>query len=415
MHKFVRNLLTEWRRLGLPVADETFLIAVSGGADSMSLAIALGELRRLKKLNLRFVVAHFNHDLRQGESDEDELFVRSFAERFEFELACGKPANPNSKIQNKKGNLEQNARLARYDFLFETARNSRAHGVLTAHTLNDQAETFLLNLIRGSGLEGLGGMKTVRNAESGMRSAESLNADCGLRNEEFEDDSPSVREESDEVKNYEFDAENSAFRIPHSAFKLVRPLLDWATRERTENFCLENQIAFRFDSMNENLAYRRVRIRKVLLPMLADFNPKIVETLAKTARLLREDYDELKFAAGAAAEKFQAKKTGGENSLQLSELKNLFPSMRRQILREWLKNCRGGSLRGVDSKHLAAIESLIASRKSGRRVELPGGARVTKSGGRLRFEKTEVEKTLSDNYNQGLDSGGAAGAIGNND
>lgn len=395
MHKFVRSLLTEWRKFRLPVADKTFVVAVSGGADSMSLAAALYELRRLEKLNLRFVIAHFNHDLRGAESDADELFIRSFAEAFEFELVCGKPENPASKIQNQAGNLEQNARIARYDFLLETAENLRAVGVVTAHTLNDQAETFLLNLIRGSGLEGLGGMRTIRNLSSER---------VKICNDELED----AAQSSERVMSETIEEDKQ------SEIQLIRPLLNWATRERTENFCLENKIEFRFDSMNENLAYRRVRIRKVLLPMLADFNPKIVETLSKTANLLREDFAGLEKSASASAGNFQSKETSCENVLELKELKNLFPSMRRQILREWLKSCRG-DLRRLDSKHLEAIENLITSRKSGRRIELPGGAGVVKSGGRLSFEKSKVEKTRSDNYNQRLDSNGAPEAIGNNE
>ena len=150
MNNFVRNLLTEWRSLNLPFEEQTFVVAVSGGADSVSLALALSELKRRKKLNLRFVAAHFNHDLRGRQSDEDEKFVRELAGKFGFELALKK-----GNIAGE-GNLEQNARVARYEFLTETAENLRASGVLTAHTLNDQAETFLINLIRGSGLEGLG-------------------------------------------------------------------------------------------------------------------------------------------------------------------------------------------------------------------------------------------------------------------
>lgn len=397
MHKFVRALLTEWRKLNLPVADAAFVVAVSGGADSIGLATALDELRRLKKLNLRLVVAHFNHELRGAESDADELFVRDFAERFDFELACGKRQNSQARIENKIGNLEQNARLARYNFLLETARNLRAFAVLTAHTQNDQAETFLLNLIRGSGLEGLGGIKAVRN----------------FSHAEFENDSTLVERQSPEKIN-EDDAQATADERAEPVIVLARPLLDWATRERTENFCLENEIEFRFDSMNDDLAYRRVRIRKVLLPMLADFNPKIVETLSKTANLLRADYGELKTAADTARGNFQTEAPGDENVLELKELKNLFPSMRRQILREWLR-ARRGNLRRLDSKHIEAIERLIESRRSGRRVELPGGETIAKSGGRLLFERATVEKTRSDNYNQGLKSSGAPNAIENND
>ena len=255
MQNFVRNLLTEWRKLKLPFDDETVIAAISGGADSVSLLLALHELRERKKLNLRFVVAHFNHHLRGDESDEDERFVKSLAGRFGFELALGK-----GEIVHEAGNLEQNARESRYKFLAETAENLDAPFVLTAHTLNDQAETFLFNLLRGSGLDGLGGMKPQRSLEWKVKSKESAESPIANR---------------------------------QSSIQLVRPLLNWAKREDTENFCHLNEVEFRYDSMNEDLKFNRVRIRKVLLPLLKDFNPKIVETLAKTAELLRADAEQL--------------------------------------------------------------------------------------------------------------------------
>ena len=358
MHNFTRNLLTEWRKLKLPFDGETFVVAVSGGADSVSLLLALEELRKREKLKLRFVVAHFNHDLRGEESDADERFVKKLASDFEFELALKK-----QKITEKE-NLEQSARMARYEFLAETAENLRAAGILTAHTLNDQAETFLLNLIRGSGLEGLGAMKAVRSLEFKVQSSKF------------------------KVQSSDSD-EQSAIRNLQSAIVLIRPLLSWAKRKDTENFCHQREIEFRYDTMNEDLAFRRVRIRKVLLPLLEDFNPKIIEILAQTAFLLQKDLAALKEAS--AGKNSTRENSGGgadEKSLKLKNIRETFPSMRRQILREWLKACRG-DLRSLDKKHFAAIENLISSRKSGKTVELPNGETVLKEKGNLIFVKNK--------------------------
>ncbi|MBA3631387.1 MAG: tRNA lysidine(34) synthetase TilS [Acidobacteria bacterium] len=364
MNQFSKNLLTEWRKLNLPFADGTFVTAVSGGADSVSLMLALHELRKLKKLNLRFVIAHFNHDLRGDESDSDENFVKKLAGEFNFELVLGK-----EKIINK-GNLEQSARNARYKFLVETAENLHADGILTAHTLNDQAETFLSNLIRGSGLEGLGGMRAMRSLKSEVRRQK-----------------PEARSQKSEVE--------SKIQNPKSKIQLIRPLLNWAKREDTENFCRLNEVEFCSDSMNEDLTFNRVRIRKVLLPLLQDFNPKIIEALANTASLLREDAEFLeaatqKIGSRQLAESSFSKEVNSTNNdqttLQIKDLKNLFPSMRRRILRDWLKNQRG-DLRSLDAKHIEAIENLIFSRKSGKQVELPNGEILTKNKGSLSFGK----------------------------
>jgi tRNA(Ile)-lysidine synthase len=333
MHKFVLNLLTEWRKLGLPFENETIIVAVSGGADSMSLAIALDDLKKRKKLDMRFVIAHLNHGLRGHESDEDERFVKEFAEKYGIELVLKK-----AHVSKKEGNLEQNARDARYAFLLETAENLHANFVLTAHTLNDQAETFLMNLIRGSGLGGLGGIRSVRKI-----------------------------------------LENG------SGIQLVRPLLTSVTRQMTEEYCHDCDFDYRYDSMNEDLSFQRVRIRKVLIPLLKDFNPKIVESLAKTSFLLQADFDALEKISEISLDlESLLSKNGEKFDLETKELDNLFPSIRRKLIRDWLKSQRG-SLRTLDSKHLEAIEKLIFSRKSGKIIELPNGEFVSKENGKLSF------------------------------
>src|SRR5690348_13102619 len=236
MRSFERNLITEWRGLELPVSDTTVVVAVSGGADSGSLLLGAGELQDLSKLDLRIVAAHFNHDLRGDESDEDETFVRSLCSDRKIELAAGRSTHKHLS------NVEQGARIERYTFLQQVAENVNAGLVLTGHTLDDQAETFLLNLIRGSGIRGLSGMRPVRDLTSSINS-----------------------------------------------IKLVRPLMTWARRADTEAYCRELSVEYRQDTMNEDESFTRVRIRKILLPLLKDFNPKIVERLAETAALLREE------------------------------------------------------------------------------------------------------------------------------
>jgi tRNA(Ile)-lysidine synthase len=345
MHDFTRKFLTEWRKLKLPFEEKTFVAAVSGGADSVSLLLVLNDLRTRRKLEHRFVIAHFNHNLREDESEKDAEFVKALCVKFNFELALG-----NGNVA-KQGNIEQNARIARYEFLRKTAENLHADAVLTAHTINDQAETFLINLIRGSGLQGLSGMKAVRNLERGNDKSEIRNLQSGINK---------------------------------SQIQLVRPLLNWATRADTENFCRVNEIEYRYDTMNEDLAFKRVRVRKVLLPLLEDFNPKIIQTLAQTAKFLS---DELKVSV---ENKSIIPKTD-EQFLKLNELVNLTKPLLYQTLREWLAFNRG-NLRGLELKHIEAVERLIFSRKSGKTIELPNGETVVKENGKLAFKIFKVEK-----------------------
>jgi tRNA(Ile)-lysidine synthase len=343
VRNFLRNFITEWRKLDLPFADATFIAAVSGGADSVSLLLALKELRDLKKLDLRFVIAHFNHQLRGDESDKDEEFVRHLTTEYGFELAVGR-----GNVSHE-GNLEQNARNARYEFLTRTAENLHATGVLTAHTMNDQAETFLINLIRGSGIDGLAGMKALRGLKSQATSPRS----------QGEDQVPLFNEE-----------------IP-----LIRPLLNWAKRADTENFCRELGVEYRYDTMNEDLAFKRVRVRKVLLPMLEDMNPKIVETLAQTAGLLR-----LETERKETKMEEPVKGTGEipDGALSLKELKLIETAELYNKLRVWLGE-RRGNLRRLELKHIESIERLIHSKKSGKTIELPGGDTVVKRRGMIMF------------------------------
>lgn len=336
MHKFTRKLLTEWRKLKLPFENETFIVAVSGGADSVSLLLALHELHEAGKLKLNFIVAHFNHDLRGAASEADARFVENLAGRLDFNFTGG-IQNPKSKIQDQNDNLEQAARRSRYEFLNDTAEKYNAFAVLTAHTLNDQAETFLLNLLRGSGVEGLGAMKQIRK-----------------------------------IKN-------------NAEILLIRPLLTRATREATENFAREKKIVFRLDAMNDDEKFSRVKVRKKLVPLLREFNPKIVETLAQTAFLLQEDAQQLSAGSYRLPE-----------NPSINELKALSKSTLYRALRQWLEAMRG-DLRRLDLKHVEAIERLISSRKSGRRIELPSGETVLKKDGKLFFEKPKVEKSASGN------------------
>lgn len=324
MHQFVRNLITEWRRLELPFEDATVVVAVSGGADSVSLLLGLNELRKASKLNLKIVAAHLNHQLRGVESEVDEQFVKHLT----TELGIGLDLH-REKI-GSDGNLEQNARDSRYKFLADAAKNLNAFAVLTGHTINDQAETFLLNLIRGSGPDGLCGMRAVR---------------------------PLV--------------ENNG-----AVIQLVRPLLTWAKRIDTEAFCHDLGIEYRYDTMNEDTAFKRVQIRKILLPLLEDMNPKIVVTLANTASLMQGVIE----PSGS---------TAIEAYLSLSELKTLAKPDLYTTLRSWLRQHRGNTRR-LQLKHIQAIERLVFSEKSGKTAELPGG-KVIKTGGKLCYEENKVE------------------------
>lgn len=332
MNNFVRNLITEWRKLGLPVeSDAAVVVGVSGGADSAALITALTELRDRKKLDLKLIAAHLDHGLRGAGSRADQAFVRNLAGNLDVQFVTATARIP------KRGNLEQNARNVRYAFLAKTAAAAQANLVLTGHTMNDQAETFLLNLIRGSGLDGLSAMRAVRFIDR-----------TGVS------DGTNIRTQ------------------------LVRPLLRWAKRQDTEVFCRDLSIDFRLDEMNDDPKFSRVKVRKSVIPLLEELNPRVIDTLCSTAQRINE-------LRPAATQEVLA------DTLPISQVAGLPVSEMSRLIRSWL-SAKRGTLRGIEAKHIEAVQRLILSRKSGRTVELPGHQSVSKRGGGLVFEAIMVEK-----------------------
>jgi tRNA(Ile)-lysidine synthase len=331
-------LLVEWRKLKLPFSGETIVVAVSGGADSTALLLALEELKRQQKLYPDVCVAHLDHRLRKS-STKDAKWVSELAAKLGFRSVIGR-----SKVaENAKANsdnLEQAAREARYAFLERTAKKVSAGYVLTAHTMDDQAETVLLRLMRGSGGYGLGGMEALRPL----------------------------------AKN--------------SSVQLARPIL-WARRIDTEDYCRLRKTDFLSDEMNDDQAFARVRVRKQLLPLMQSFNNRVVEALSRTAAQLREDGAVLFNDSGAllrrAVVSTQENSETGTPALDVKVLANAPPALRRRALREWLSEARG-STRRLEMVHLLAVEGLLEGNAGGKLVELPAGGRVRRRRNRLEFE-----------------------------
>ncbi|MFL6255630.1 MAG: tRNA lysidine(34) synthetase TilS [Pyrinomonadaceae bacterium] len=341
--RFARRLLREWRLRGWPLRDEHVLVAVSGGADSTALLLALEELRRAGLLKVDVTAAHLDHGLRGAGGEGDARWVEGLARVHGFECVVGR-ASVAERAREARDNLEQAARHARYEFLAETARACAARAVLTAHTLDDQAETVLLRLLRGSGAEGLGGMAPERTLEVG------------------------------------------------GEVYLRRPLLTWARRADTEGFCRERGVEFRSDAMNDDEHFARVRVRRRLLPLLSTFNPRAAEALARTASLLREDSAALNELAAAlleeASAQVDAESEEGEGktfeAVRVALLIRAAPALRRRALRLWLSRARG-DLRRLSRAHLHGVERLLEGERGGRVAELPGGSRVERRRGLLHF------------------------------
>jgi tRNA(Ile)-lysidine synthase len=346
---------------------ESVVVALSGGADSTALLLALEELKRAGLLEVELTAAHLNHGLR-GESAEDDVrFAGALAREHGFAFVSAR-ADVGRRASESGDNLEQAARRARYEFLVEAARRAGASAVLTGHTLDDQAETVLLRLLRGSGSEGLGGMKPERELEEGL------------------------------------------------GVLLRRPLLEWARRADTEDYCRARRVEFRADEMNEDESFARVRVRRRLLPLLETFNPRAAESLARAARLLREESAALEGfaarlledareevgrelsqsdAASRASNLTEEGKPSEAWPLRVEVLSAAPLALMRRALRLWVARGRGG-LRRISLAHVEAVERLLKGERGGRVAELPGGARVERRRGLLTFHCKKVEKEASE-------------------
>ena len=217
----LNKLLAFSRANAMTSPGDEIVCAVSGGADSVALLFALYLLR--DKLDIRLSAAHFNHHLRGAESDRDEQFVRDFCRRYDIPLAVGE----GNVVPGEKG-LEAAAREARYAFL-----RSLPGKVATAHTADDNAETVLLHLVRGTGLKGLGGITPVSG-------------------------------------------------------NVIRPMLT-VTRQDVEDFIQEWSLPHIEDSSNGTDQFLRNRLRHHVMPLLKEENPRLAENLSAMALRLRLD------------------------------------------------------------------------------------------------------------------------------
>ena len=320
---------------------ERVLVALSGGADSVALLLAL------HRSEYEIVAAHVDHGLRGRESDDDELFARQLCASLGIEYSMRRVVVARNSAKTAMGENatsesatgESAARQARYAALVEMARERNCTTIVTAHTADDNLETVLLHMARGASVEGWSGIPPERIHENGVR--------------------------------------------------VVRPFLG-LTRAQTEAICRENHVVWRDDSSNSSTRFARNRVRNEIVPLLAEIGHKSRETLARqtsqSALLRRDESDFLDELATAQLEKLRV--DGQPNALTLDgeKLVLLSAALQRRVLRIAL---RGFDARDLGHEQLEEVRRHISQSAKRRVWCLARGVRVewtgAMSGNRVRL------------------------------
>jgi tRNA(Ile)-lysidine synthase len=302
---------------------DTVVVACSGGADSLALLAAT--VFEATEGSWRVIGATVDHGLQDGSAEHADRVAEQMRA-----LGVAESVTARVSVQAPGLGPEAAAREARYAVLAEIAERFSARVVLLGHTLDDQAETVLLGLTRGSGGRALSGMRR-------------------------------------------------AFEVYR------RPLLD-LTRADTETACLTEGIEFWTDPHNKDQEFTRVRVRTKVLPMLeAELGPGVAATLARTADLLRADTEYLDAVADSALESVLHQGSDGEqDGLSVSALEQLPGAIRTRVLR--LAAVRAGALPAqLFHTHVLAIDRLVTEWHGQKWVELPGHVRASRSKDVLSF------------------------------
>ena len=326
----VRSLVSRYDMIS---PDDRVVVAVSGGPDSICLLDILHELKDV--FGIELIVAHFDHGLRPGEDEEESRFVESVAMSLNLPFETKRA---DQGLRQKGASSEERARHARYLFLKGVKEKFSAQKIAVGHNLNDQAETVLMRLLRGSGPSGLAGI-------------------------------PPCREEI-----------------------IIRPLIK-LTRREIESYLDEKGLKYVTDSSNFEFRYLRNRIRFELIPLLKKYQPSIVEHLGQMAEIMRDDETWLEAKAGEWVKEMSGPGEIGEVQIPRIPFLKLANALRSRVIRCLLRKS-GGTLRRISSRHVAAINKMAEGERPQARIILPNALTVRKVYDRLIFSAANDRKSI---------------------
>ncbi len=323
-------------KYGMVAPGDRIVVAVSGGPDSVCLLDILLQMK--DELGVDLMVAHFDHGLRPEEDESETAFVRDLATTLNLAFQTEKA----SSLAVEDGrSLEEKAREARYSFLERVREKQDAQKIALGHNLNDQAETVIMRLLRGSGSSGLSGMPPVRDN------------------------------------------------------KIIRPLID-LKREEIEAYLDERNLTYVTDSSNLATHYLRNKIRLELLPVMLDYQPRLIERLGGMADILRGENEYLEFLAKEWIRR-EADREDETWIVALPSLMELPEPFRNRIIRRLLGGA-AKNLRRFDQGHIQSVDELARSNKPQGSLDLPNKLRVRKIYDRLVFSVAPAKEEHNYEY-----------------
>ncbi|MBU1086664.1 MAG: tRNA lysidine(34) synthetase TilS [Candidatus Omnitrophica bacterium] len=309
---------------------EKVLVCVSGGSDSVFLLDVLRQLNQT--YGLQIAVAHLNHCLRGDESDADEAFVTRIAAAWGMPFFKTRVDVAKLAKQNKMS-VEQAARFARYNFFSNVCQAQNMKKVILAHTKDDQVETILMRILRGTGVKGLGGMKLLNASENML---------------------------------------------------LVRPLLS-IEKSQILSYLKKNKIKFRTDSSNLEKNYFRNKVRLDVLPLLEQVSPALKENILRLADNAQKTESFIQTKLDLVYPRIIYSEKNNEISIFRQKFVMLMPIIRSEIIRKIIFNL-SGDITGIDYKHISIIDNFVKENVlSGQILDLPKSIQVAKTRQYLKF------------------------------
>lgn len=326
-------------------SENRILVAVSGGSDSVVLLHLLNKLK-LRSSSIFLAIAHLNHLARGEDSNRDADFVVKLGEALGLETFV-EESNVTLLGKNMNTSFQESARIIRYDFMQRVLKSWGGDLIALGHNADDQAETVLINLLRGSGLLGLTGIRARRD-------------------------------------------------------NFIRPLHD-CFRNEIEDYISLHGLEYCLDKTNCENNYLRNKIRLELIPSLEFYNPQIKSSLTATAKLLTDDEDYLENEVEKVLPKVEfVSKKNNFASLCVDLFKSQHPALQKRLIRHAILIAKG-DLRSISARHVLGILRMIKSERGAKEIHLPGNLTAVCANGKLSFCKThhhknDIDGSITDDF-----------------